>query len=105
MKLLVETKDNLQVHGNGEEMWARYNRPSVVRSVSFIEQNVASGQLKVLHQLNDDASDVEFAELWAEAKDDEARAELTADYGKDYAPDAKKREPKPAPAPKPEPKP
>jgi hypothetical protein len=100
MKLLVETKDNLQVHGNGEEMWARYNRPSVVRQVAFMDTNISNGQLKMLAQLNDDATDAEFAELW-DATDEKDREALKTDYAKDYAPDAKKKKGETAPPPPP----
>lgn len=94
-KFLVETKDNLQVVGNGEEMHARYNRPSVVRKTGFIEQHVALGTITILAQLTDEASDKEFAEQYEAAKDEDAKEAVTEDYGKMYAPEGKK---KPAPA-------
>lgn len=90
MKLLVETKDDLQVVGQGEELHARHNRPSVVRSIAFITSHVSSGNLVMLAQLTDDASDEEFAAEWAKADTDEKRAELKTTYASTYAPEGAK---------------
>lgn len=100
-KLLVETKDSKQVVGNGDEMHARHNRPSVVRQTKFMSTHVADGNLVMIAALNDEASDAEFAELWAAAKDDAAKEALKADYATSYGTEAKKKappEPKPKPA-------
>lgn len=93
-KLLVEAKDNKQVVGNGEEMHARHNRPSVVRQNKFMSSHIADGNLTMIAALNDDASDVEFAELWAAAKDDAAKEALKADYAKSYGSEVKTKAPK-----------
>lgn len=70
MKFLVETKDNLQVVGSGEEMHARYNRPSVVQDSTFMAQHIAAGTVKILARLTDEATDVELEEAWLKATED-----------------------------------
>lgn len=105
-KALVETKDNLQVVGTGEELHARHNRPSVVRVNKFISTHVTEGNLTLLAQLTDEASDKEFEKLWNEAAKDgakpedvaAAREDLKTSYAKDFAPGGKEKAP---PAPKP----
>jgi hypothetical protein len=111
-KALVETKDNIQVVGTGEELHARHNRASVVRVNKFISTHVTEGNLTLLAQLNDEASDKEFEKLWNEAAEGAdltkkadveavaaAREDLKTAYAKDYAPGGKE---KPDPAPKPD---
>lgn len=86
MKLLVETKDNLQVFGDGEEMHAHFNRPSVVRQSRFMSSHVTDGNLTMLAQLTDEASDADFVAEWDKCESDKAREELKTAYAEQYAP-------------------
>ena len=90
MKLLVETKDSLQVVGVGDEMHARHNRPSVVVSNAFITTHISAGNLVMLAQLTDEASDKAFAKAWLEAKDDEGRERLKSEFAAKHAPEGAK---------------
>ncbi|AKU43540.1 hypothetical protein CPT_Seuss14 [Caulobacter phage Seuss] len=75
MKFLVETKDNLQVVGNGEEMHARYNRPSVVRDNTFMQQHIAAGTVQIKARLVDEATDAEYEDRWLAAHKDAKTAD------------------------------
>lgn len=90
MKLLVETKDNLQVVGTGEELHAHHNRPSVVRSGGFMQTHVSAGNLIMLAQLEDEASDAEFRKRWNAAKSDEDKAKVKAEFAAEFAPEGAK---------------
>lgn len=85
-KLLVETKGDIQVYGDGEELHAHFNRPSVVRQGNFMAGHVSSGNLILLGQLTDDATDAEFEKVWREAKTDEDREKVKHAFAEKYAP-------------------
>lgn len=86
MKFVVVTEGDKQIVALGEDMWARHNRASVVRSCAFIEQHIGSKQLKILASVNDEASDTDLAEKWEklleDAEGDAEAAGLT--YAKAY---------------------
>lgn len=69
MKLIVETVGDFQVYGSTEN-WARHNRPSVVFAGGLMEQRTANGTLRVLAQVNDDATDEGLVDALAEAQGD-----------------------------------
>ena len=68
-KFLVETKGDIQVVGFGEEMFAHYNRPSVVGQTNFMQTHISAGAVSIITQLEDAATDVEFEKRWREAAD------------------------------------
>lgn len=70
MKLIVETKGSIQVVFPGPDNHAHHDRPSVVNPSQLMQIKIGSGELVVLGQVNDDATDVEFAKAWAEVGDD-----------------------------------
>jgi hypothetical protein len=70
VKLLVEPTGEFQLHQPGDELFARHNRPSVVRNAFFIQQHIAAGRLKVINQVADSATDVELVEYLKDAKDE-----------------------------------
>ena len=67
MKHIVETLGTTQIYGQGPELWARHFRPSVVLQGNFINGHIGDGRLTTLAQVNDEATDAEFAEFWAAA--------------------------------------
>jgi len=98
MKLLVSTSGPFQLCGPGLEQWARHNRASVVRPSNFINVATSKGQLKVLGQLSDEATDEGFVATLVKGNDHAAAA---AAYAKAFAwvdPAAPKVEPEPEPA-------
>ncbi|CCV12941.1 hypothetical protein [Mesorhizobium sp. STM 4661] len=70
MKILCETNGSFQLidFGNGGDIVAA-ERPSVVRGSPFISARAAIGQLKVLGNVADEATDEEFAEFFKSAED------------------------------------
>jgi hypothetical protein len=70
MKLIVETKGSIQVVFPGPDNHAHHDRPSVVNPSQLMQIKIGSGELVVLGQVNDGATDVEFAKAWAEVGDD-----------------------------------
>jgi hypothetical protein len=78
MKFIVLTQGDKQIFGHGEEMHARHDRASVVRSNPFIERHIASKQLSLVASVNDEANDEELAAEWpkllASAGGDEEQA-------------------------------
>lgn len=70
MKLIVETKGASQVFATGTDNHARHDRPSVVNKTHLMMTKVGSGELIVLGQVNDDATDAEFVNSLASAKGD-----------------------------------
>lgn len=61
MKLLVETTGAFQLYMPGPEQFARSDRPSVVRQSTFFDFHTGKGALTILGQVNDDATDEDFA--------------------------------------------
>lgn len=70
MKLIVETTGNFQVYASSDNH-ARYDRPSVVKAGGLMEQRIGNGQLKVLAQVNDDATDEGLVDALKSAKGDD----------------------------------
>lgn len=65
MKILCETNGSFQLvdFGNGGNT-IQANRPSVVLGSPFISSRAAIGQIKVLGNVTDEATDAEFAEYF-----------------------------------------
>jgi hypothetical protein len=74
MKLIVKTTDTFMLFDPESGDLVSESRPSVVKESSFIANRMSIGHLKLLGQVNDDATDSEFAKTWAETKDDEKLA-------------------------------
>lgn len=75
MKYLAETTGNFELydqHGNGQIVAG--DRPSVIENSSFVNQRVALEQIKYLGEVNDEATDEEFAKYWKESNNDSALA-------------------------------
>lgn len=96
MKLIVETKGNAQVYIPGPDNHARHDRASVVNNSHVMTMKAASGELVVLAQVNDDATDVEFVNALEQAKGDKdlAIAAFVSEF-----PTEKEAEPEPEPEP------
>ncbi|MES0134505.1 hypothetical protein NKJ88_06015 [Mesorhizobium sp. M0016] len=89
MKILCETNGEFQLidFGNGGNIVAAH-RPSVVSGSPFISARAALGQIKVLGNLADEATDEEFVEYFVAAED----AELAvASFLDAYAPEGTKK--------------
>lgn len=96
MKLIVETKDNLQVYFPGPDNHARHDRLSVVVNSQVMQMKQAQGELIVRGQVNDDATDEKFVEHLAACEGD---AELAlASFVEEYPVEV--QEPKAKPEPK-----
>lgn len=65
MKILCETNGSFQLvdFGNGGDV-IKADRPSVVSGSPFVSARAALGQLKVLGNVNDEATDAEFEEYF-----------------------------------------
>lgn len=74
MKIIVETTNNGMLMGLGPESEVQSHRPSVVRPSYLIEIKASKGEVRVLGQVNDKATDVEFNSCWKESKGDKALA-------------------------------
>lgn len=96
MKVLVETTGSFMLMSNGQEV--QNNRPSVIVNSDFFQSRVANGQLKVLGQLQDTATDAEFAAFWVESKQDNALAAASFISKFGIPPVTAKDAEKPAPA-------
>lgn len=72
MKILCETNGNFQLidFGAGGNL-IRAHRPSVVLGSSFVSSRAAIGQIKVLGNVSDEATDEEFEKYFDEAGDAE----------------------------------
>jgi hypothetical protein len=71
--LLVETTGAFSLLGpNGVDV--KRLRPTVIERSSFVEVQCANGQLRVLAELPDEATDAEFAKFWEESEGDEELA-------------------------------
>lgn len=70
MKLLVETVGDFQLMDADPFQIMHFNRPTVVVRSVFVEQRILTGQLRVLAQLADTASDEDWMEHSKEAGDD-----------------------------------
>lgn len=83
-KFLVQTKGDIQVVGFGHEMHAHFNRPSVVGQTDFMSAHIGQGQVEIITQLEDDATDAELEKLWLKAgADKEGKALDIGEKGKD----------------------
>lgn len=69
MKLIVETTGDFQIYGSPAN-FARHDRPSVVHSGGLMEQRIGVGQLRILGQVSDDATDEALVEALEGAKGD-----------------------------------
>jgi hypothetical protein len=83
-KLIVETTGSfmLVMHDGDVIQW---NRPSVVRTSTFLQERIANGQIRVLiDDVPDTATDEAFAEFFADSKDlDSAAANYFSSLEKD----------------------
>lgn len=70
MKLLVETTGEFMLMDTSGRQEVQAARPSVVDNTNFINGRIASGFLKGLGPLKDDATDAEFAKYFDESKGD-----------------------------------
>lgn len=104
MKFLVETTGQFMLVDPAQVEVIEADRPSVVSSTSFVQQRVSLGQIKILAELKDDASDMEFRDFVRESEGDMPLAveSFLSKFGKDAI--TEKGEDKPA-AKKPGPKP
>ena len=70
-KLLIETTGEFMLvdytQGN---LVIESDRPTVATRTDFVSGRSANGQLKVLANLDDEASDVEFAKYWVDSGKD-----------------------------------
>lgn len=69
MKLIVETTGEFQIY-SGPDNWARHDRPSVVSPNGLMDSRVANKDLRILAQVNDDATDEGLVEALEGAKGD-----------------------------------
>ena len=69
MKILVETTGEFQLVDPFTLELMPFDRPAVVTSTSFVETRAAKGEVVVLSQLTEEATDEEFAAYWREASD------------------------------------
>lgn len=95
MKMLCESVGRAQLidlYNGGQRVSGI--RPSVIELTDFIRQRAAVNQLKFLGELQDDATDEEFAKYWQESDEDAALAvdSFMGAYGKE-----RQTEKKPAP--------
>lgn len=70
MKLIVETVGPVQFHSFGPDQFARHDRPSVVSESNFMSLHIHNGEIKILAQVADTASDKDFLDQWKECGDD-----------------------------------
>lgn len=70
MKLLVETTGAFQLQGDHHGEHIPWNRPAVVYQSNFVTARVSTGAVSVLGQVNDQASDAEFANYLKESDGD-----------------------------------
>jgi len=69
LKILVETTGEFQLVDPFTLELMPFDRPAVVTSTSFVETRAAKGEVVVLSQLTEEATDEEFAAYWREASD------------------------------------
>lgn len=81
MKLLVETKGDFQFYGRGDDHHAVHDRPSVVINSNLMASRVAKGDLIVLSQLSDEATDAEFVKNYNAEKPKESVEAFIGVYG------------------------
>lgn len=72
MKLLVETTGSFQLLGPG--FLIPFDRPAVVAPSSFVQSHQTQSRLKVLGQVNDEATDTAFVDTLKGSKGDVALA-------------------------------
>lgn len=70
MKQIVETTGDFELYVPAPEQHCLSDRPSVVVTSNFISQHAAAGRLRLIAQVNDDATDLEFAKYVKESKGD-----------------------------------
>jgi len=72
MKLLCETTDNFMLidYFNGGDTVESY-RPCVVRPSQFFQMHAAAHRLRIIAQVNDEATDQEFLSYLKDAEDEE----------------------------------
>lgn len=84
MKHLVETTGEFLLHDMNTGDLAESFRPSVVTRSVFIDQRIAAGQLRLIANLKEEASDEEFHSYWREAGDKElAVSSFLSKFGAD----------------------
>ena len=70
MKQIIETTGSFQLYLPAPGFFAQAHRPSVVHIAAFFEQHAAAGRIRVLGQVNDDATDEEFVKYVEDPKGD-----------------------------------
>lgn len=69
MKILVETSGAFELVDPYGYQLMPSDRPAVVTSSQFVEARASKGQIKILGQLQDHATDADFIGYWKEAAD------------------------------------
>ena len=83
MKILVETTGEFQLVDPFTAELIPSHRPGVVTATQFVEGRCARGEVKVLAQLQDNATDEEFVNYWKESP------EIAVDaFKSEFAPEA-----------------
>ena len=72
MKLILETTGPFQLVGEGHRV--PFNRPAVLPTSHFVQQYTATAALRVLAQVNDDATDQEFVTYLESSEGDQELA-------------------------------
>jgi len=74
MKLLLETTGDFMLMDRSQDISIEADRPAVVSNTPFIEARLGMGNLRVLGQLNDEATDEEFKQYLRDCVGDVALA-------------------------------
>ena len=84
-KQLIETTGSFELvdYAGTQTTLIQASRPTVAESTPFVASRAAIGQIKFLENLNDEATDEEFAKYWSESNGDRALAieSFKAAYG------------------------
>jgi hypothetical protein len=70
MKLLAETTNNTMVHSLAREGSLEADRPGVVVPTILIDRKIASGEVRVIGRLSDEATDAAFVDALVNSKGD-----------------------------------
>ncbi len=73
MKVLIETTGDFQLldYNQARGLVIRADRPTVSEQNEFVHSRAAIGQIKVLGQINDEATNEEFDGYWKDSGDRE----------------------------------
>lgn len=74
MKLLVETVGDFMLMDTSSAQEVPPDRPGVVENTNFLSGRVSNGQVKVLAELVEDATDAEFLSYFVASESDGALA-------------------------------